>query len=111
MNLEQQDRQEEIFLRALELAPGEARAAWQHSMEPGSAVSALALFMDYMLASEIDKAIVAHDRAMRISSEDPAGIADPRYVAAMTDIGVVEAWDTRGPPDFCSKDTGTWVCK
>ena len=37
--------------------------------------------------------------------------ADPRYVAAMTDIGVVEAWDTRGPPDFCSKDTGAWVCE
>jgi hypothetical protein len=37
--------------------------------------------------------------------------ADPRYVKAMTDIGVVEAWETRGPPDFCSKDTGTWVCE
>jgi TolB-like protein len=169
----------------------EARTAWQHSMELGSAGSALALFMDYMFANEIDRAIVTHDRAMRMNDEDPAGVADriraaadpvagrqalldllkavpdtgiwteaswfyflafrqwddlfavidayntkattwsdadhimflitifrdsgitadPRYVAAMTDIGVVEAWDTRGPPDYCSKDTGTWVCE
>ena len=169
----------------------EARTAWRHSMELGSAASALALFMDYMLANEVDKAIVAHDRAMRLGDEDPAGIADriraaadpvsgrqavldlvealpdigiwgasswfyffafhqwddlfavidaynakattwsdadnimywatifrdsgitadPRYVAAIRDIGVVEAWDTRGPPDFCSKDSGTWVCE
>ena len=37
--------------------------------------------------------------------------ADPRYVAAMSDIGAVEAWETRGPPDFCRKDTGAWVCE
>jgi TolB-like protein len=169
----------------------EARVAWQRSMELGSVLSARALFVDYMLASEIDRAIVAHDRAMQMNGEDPAGVADriraaadpvtgrqalldwlevvpdspfwtgsswiyflafrqwddlfavidaynakattwsdadnimnsvtifrdsgitadPRYVAAMTDYGVVEAWDTRGPPDYCSKDTGTWVCK
>ena len=169
----------------------EARTAWQHSMELGSAASALHLFLDYMFANEIDKAVVAHDRAMRLSDEDPTGIADliratsdpvagqqellellgalpdtglwnesrwfyyfafrqwddlfavidaynakattwsdadnimhlvtifrdsgviadPRYVKAMTDIGVVEAWNTRGPPDFCGKDTGTWVCE
>jgi TolB-like protein len=169
----------------------EARAAWHHSMELGNTSSAHGLFVDYMLDNEIDKAIVAHDRAMRMSDEDPAGVADriraatdpvagrqelldllkavpdtgvwnesswlyflafrqwddlfavidayndratnwsdadnvmywvtifrdsgitadPRYVVAMTDIGAVEAWDTRGPPDFCSKDSGTWVCE
>ena len=47
-----------------------------------------------------------------VNSFRESGIAaDPRYVATMTDIGAVEAWDTRGPPDFCSKDTGTWVCE
>ncbi len=47
-----------------------------------------------------------------VNSFRDAGIAaDPRYVATMTDMGAVEAWEIRGPPDHCRKDTGAWVCE
>jgi len=45
------------------------------------------------------------------SFRDSGIAADSRYVAVMTDIGAVEAWVTRGPPDHCHKDTGAWVCE
>ncbi len=25
--------------------------------------------------------------------------------------GLIELWEHRGPPDYCSKDTGEWVCQ
>ena len=59
-----------------------ARTAWQLSMELGSVGSSFHLFVDYMLANENDKAIVAHDRAMLLSDEGPAGIADRIRAAA-----------------------------
>ena len=168
----------------------EARAAWQRSVELGDALSAQNLFMDYMITGEIDAAIVALERSLRMSGEDPTGVGDriraaadpvsghqalldwvatfpegdfwngtnwvyllafrqfddlfdvidahnaratdwsdadeimyyvsifrdsgvtasPRYAAAINAIGAVDAWETRGPPDFCRKDTGEWVC-
>ncbi|MHA1565670.1 MAG: hypothetical protein ACTSX7_10200, partial [Alphaproteobacteria bacterium] len=165
-------------------------AAWQRSVELGDALSAQILFMDYMITGEIDEAIVALERSLRMSGEDPTGVGDriraaadpvsgrqalldwvatfpendfwngtnwayflafrqfddlfdvidahnaratdwsdadeimyyvsvfrdsgvtasPRYAAAMNAIGAVDAWETRGPPDFCRKDAGEWVC-
>jgi hypothetical protein len=25
--------------------------------------------------------------------------------------GLIELWEHRGPPDYCSKDSGEWVCE
>jgi tetratricopeptide (TPR) repeat protein len=40
-------------------------------------------------------------------------IAHPRYLEAAEKYayGVVSLWDQRGPPDFCEKVGGQWVCE
>jgi len=60
----------------------EARTAWQRSVELGGALSAQSLFMDYMISGEIDAAIVALERFLRMSGEDPTGIGDRIRAAA-----------------------------
>ena len=32
------------------------------------------------------------------------------YLDRARDSGLIELWEHRGPPDFCSKETGEWVC-
>jgi hypothetical protein len=34
----------------------------------------------------------------------------PRYVEIAERMGFVGVWEQRGPPDFCEKSTGKWVC-
>lgn len=36
--------------------------------------------------------------------------AHPRFLEAATYLGLPEIWEQRGPPDFCSKAEGQWVC-
>jgi TolB-like protein/tetratricopeptide (TPR) repeat protein len=35
----------------------------------------------------------------------------PQYLTNGIIWGLTELWDTRGPPDMCSKSTGQWVCE
>ena len=37
--------------------------------------------------------------------------ADPRYLEIAEMVGLVELWEQRGPPDFCQKTGGEWVCE
>jgi hypothetical protein len=37
--------------------------------------------------------------------------AHPDYIRLVTDMGIVDVWNKRGPPDFCEKVDGQWVCE
>jgi TolB-like protein len=37
--------------------------------------------------------------------------AHPKYLDAVELMGIVELWEQRGPPDFCEKVGGQWVCE
>jgi TolB-like protein len=37
--------------------------------------------------------------------------AHPRYLEVVEKTGIVEVWEQRGPPDFCEKVGGQWVCE
>jgi len=37
--------------------------------------------------------------------------AHPKYLEVAESIGMTEAWEQRGPPDFCEKVSGQWVCE
>jgi TolB-like protein len=37
--------------------------------------------------------------------------AHPQYLEVAESIGMIELWEQRGPPDFCSKSSGQWVCE
>ncbi len=37
--------------------------------------------------------------------------AHPKYLAVAEALGIVELWEHRGPPDFCEKVSGEWVCR
>ncbi len=36
--------------------------------------------------------------------------AHPRYLEAAEKLGLIGLWEKRGPPDFCSKESGDWIC-
>jgi TolB-like protein/Flp pilus assembly protein TadD len=36
--------------------------------------------------------------------------AHPKYLEVAESLGIVELWELRGPPDFCEKVGGEWVC-
>jgi TolB-like protein len=36
--------------------------------------------------------------------------AHPRFIELAETMGIIEVWDKRGPPDFCDKIDGQWVC-
>lgn len=36
--------------------------------------------------------------------------AHPDYIQFATDVGIVDTWDQRGPPDFCRKSGDSWAC-
>jgi tetratricopeptide (TPR) repeat protein len=35
----------------------------------------------------------------------------PKYLQVAASIGLVELWDQRGAPDFCTKEDGAWICE
>lgn len=35
----------------------------------------------------------------------------PRYLELVSSLGIDETWEQRGPPDFCEKIQGQWVCE
>jgi len=35
----------------------------------------------------------------------------PKFMKYAEVSGMTDLWDRRGPPDFCSKDSGEWVCE
>ncbi len=37
--------------------------------------------------------------------------AHPKYLEVAEPLGIVEVWEQRGPPDFCEKVDGQWVCE
>ena len=37
--------------------------------------------------------------------------AHPDYLVAAERLGIVSVWERRGPPDFCDKIDGKWVCQ
>ena len=37
--------------------------------------------------------------------------AHPKYLDVVEPMGIVELWEQRGPPDFCEKVGGQWVCE
>jgi TolB-like protein len=37
--------------------------------------------------------------------------AHPRYLEAAESLGIIDVWEQRGPPDFCEKLDGAWVCE
>ena len=36
--------------------------------------------------------------------------AHPRYLEVADSMGIIDVWEQRGPPDFCDKTSGQWVC-
>jgi hypothetical protein len=36
--------------------------------------------------------------------------AHPKYLGVATDLGIVEVWEQRGPPDFCRRNGDRWTC-
>jgi hypothetical protein len=42
---------------------------------------------------------------------DTGFTARPQYVELANRMGLVDIWEQRGPPDFCSKADGRWVCE
>ncbi|MCZ6826518.1 MAG: hypothetical protein O7D88_03325, partial [Gammaproteobacteria bacterium] len=37
--------------------------------------------------------------------------AHPKYLEVAESIGIIDVWEQRGPPDFCEKTSGKWVCE
>jgi TolB-like protein len=37
--------------------------------------------------------------------------AHPKYLEVAKAIGIMDVWEQRGPPDFCEKVDGQWVCE
>ncbi|MCI0517910.1 MAG: hypothetical protein L0Y45_08770, partial [Woeseiaceae bacterium] len=37
--------------------------------------------------------------------------AHPRYLEVAELTGIMDAWEQRGPPDFCEKISGKWTCE
>ena len=37
--------------------------------------------------------------------------AHPRYLEVAERMGLINVWEQRGPPDFCEKIDGQWVCE
>ena len=37
--------------------------------------------------------------------------AHPRYLDVAESFGFIKTWEQRGPPDFCDKVNGEWVCE
>jgi tetratricopeptide (TPR) repeat protein len=37
--------------------------------------------------------------------------AHPMYLEVAESIGIIDIWEQRGPPDFCEKISGQWVCE
>jgi TolB-like protein/DNA-binding winged helix-turn-helix (wHTH) protein len=37
--------------------------------------------------------------------------AHPKYLEVADALGIVDVWEQRGPPDFCEKVGGKWVCE
>ena len=36
--------------------------------------------------------------------------AHPQYLEVAEQLGLIEIWDERGPPDFCEKMRDEWTC-
>jgi hypothetical protein len=37
--------------------------------------------------------------------------AHPKYLEVAEATGIMDVWEQRGPPDFCEKVDGQWVCE
>jgi hypothetical protein len=47
---------------------------------------------------------------MPIRFRDQGFTAHPKYLEVAEWMGLTDVWDRRGPPDYCSKVEGRWVC-
>jgi hypothetical protein len=34
----------------------------------------------------------------------------PQYLEVARRLGITDVWEQRGPPDYCRKESGAWVC-
>jgi len=101
--------------RVLELMGPEQAEVWQHYL------NGLYLYFDFidryydiLLAHRPDyvewsqamyyvwEGTLAHDRGF---------FAHPKYIEVAERMGFIEVWERRGPPDFCEKPSGQWVCR
>jgi hypothetical protein len=37
--------------------------------------------------------------------------AHPQFLGVAERLGLIHVWDERGPPDFCEKISGEWICE
>ncbi len=37
--------------------------------------------------------------------------AHPKYLEVVESMGIIDVWEQRGPPDFCEKVGGEWICE
>jgi hypothetical protein len=37
--------------------------------------------------------------------------AHPKYLEVAEASSFIELWEQRGPPNFCNKESGHWVCE
>ena len=99
----------------VELMAGEDRFDWQ------TGLSSLYLYFGY-LDRYFDLALATEPKA---STWHVGGIyvwrgtiyrrsgftAHPKYLELVRLLGIVDTWERRGPPDFCNKRDGQWVCE
>jgi TolB-like protein len=94
---------------AIEALPADARAAMNH------------MFLAYGLAGDTDRSLAALQTAradvasMWVTDlwlpEMAAVRRDPRFVAWARDMGLVDLWESHGPPDLCQRASeGAWQC-
>ena len=62
--------------------------------------------VDPVVWSDIDTPIY-----IGMINRDSGFTTHPRFLELAEAYGLVELWDKRGPPDFCEKLGGQWVCE
>jgi tetratricopeptide (TPR) repeat protein len=64
-------------------------------------------YFELIFQSDTPEILVANG----IFGRDSGFIAHPRFIEIAEAMVLVDLWDKRGPPDFCEKVDGEWVCE
>lgn len=101
--------------RVLELMEPEQAELWQHYL------NGLYLYFDFidryydiLLAHRPDYAEWSQGMYYLWEgtlARDRGFFAHPKYLEVAEQMGFAEVWERRGPPDFCEKRSGQWVCR
>ena len=46
-----------------------------------------------------------------VLDRDSGFTAHPKYLEVARQASLIDLWEERGPPDFCEKIDGEWVCE